>query len=348
MARFKHVISTIDSHTAGEPTRLVVSGLPPLRGVTMAERMLHARQEMDGLRRLLLLEPRGRSDLYGALLTTSIDPAADFGLIFMNTARYTTMCGHAVIGAATTVVETGMVAARQGEIEIVFETPVGLVPTRVRVEGGRACEVSFRSTPAFVYQHDTSLTLPEAGEVPVDIVYSGGFFALVPAEAVGVSLASDNLQALADWGARVREAAARLTVRHPELPFMRVVDAVHIYGPADREADGGLRARNASFFGERAVDRSPCGTGTCARMAALHSRGLLGLGQPLVSEGIIGTRFVGEIVEETRVGNYPAIVARVAGQAYLTGFHQFVLDPGDPFPEGISLTGSAADGEIAS
>jgi len=305
----------------------------------MAEKMIYARNELDGLRGLLMLEPRGRQDMYGALLTTPSDPGADFGLIFMNTQQYTTMCGHAVIAAATTVVETGMVQAVEPETAVVFDTPVGLVHTRARIQDGRVLEVAFNNTPVFAYQLDAHLSVPGLGELPVDIVYSGGFFALVEAKRIGLELVPANARALADLGTRLRHAAnAQLSVQHPELSFVSTVDAVEFHGPAERQADGTLRARNAAIFGERTIDRSPCGTGTCARMAVLHARGELKVGQRFVSESIIGTRFIGQIVGETRVGEYQAIVPRVAGRAYLTGFHQFVLGPDDPFPHGFSLT----------
>jgi proline racemase len=305
----------------------------------MGEKMHYARQELDGIRALLMDEPRGRQDMYGALLTEPTDPAADFGIIFMNTRQYTTMCGHAVIGAATTVVETGMVQAVEPETSVVFDTPVGLVHTRARFEGGRVHEVAFNSTPVFVCQLGVPLWVPGLGELPVDVVYSGGFFALVEAHRTGVELVPTSAGALADLGTRLRHAANdQLSVRHPELPFVRTIDAVEFHGPAERQADGALRARNAATFGERTIDRSPCGTGTCARMAVLHARGDLEIGQRFVSESIIGSCFTGQIVEETRVGDYRAIVPQVAGAAYLTGFHHFVLDPNDPFPQGFSLS----------
>jgi proline racemase len=341
MAWFKHVISTVDSHTAGESTRLVVSGLPPLRGATMAEKMICARKELDGLRGLLMLEPRGRQDMYGALLTTPTDRKADFGLIFMNTRKYTTMCGHAVIGAATTVVETGMIQAVEPETTVVFETPVGLIDTQAQVQDGRVLGVSFSNTPVFVYQLGARLSDSDLGELLVDVVYSGGFFALVDAERVGLKLIPAETSMLADLGARLRQLAnAQLEVRHPELSFVRTIDAVEFHSRAERREDGSLWARNAATFGERTVDRSPCGTGTGAKMAVLHATGDLEVGQGFISESIVGTRFIGRIIEETRVGAYPAIVPRVTGRAYLTGFHQFVLDPDDPFPRGFSLTDS--------
>jgi proline racemase len=305
--------------------------------------MDYARNELDGLRRLLLLEARGRQDMYGAILTTSTDSRADFGLVFMNTRQYTTMCGHAVMGAATTVVETGMVKAVKPETTVTFDTPVGLVPTRIRIEDGRVRGVSFDNMPVFVCQSDVRFRIPGLGEVSADIVYSGGFFALVKAQGNGLELVPGNAEALIDLGIRVRDAAnSRLSVRHPELPFVNVVDAVGFCGSPERRADGVLCARGVVIFGERTVDRSPCGTGTGARMAVLHACGELKVGEQFISESIIGTRFTGQIVEETRVGEYPAIVPRIAGRAHLTGLHQFVLDPEDPFPRGFSLTDSHA------
>lgn len=355
MACFTRAVFTIDSHTAGEPTRLVVGGLPCLRGATLAEKMIYARKELDGLRGLLMLEPRGRQDMYGALLTTPSNSEADFGLVFMNTQQYTTMCGHAVIGAATVVIETGMVPAVEPETTVVFDTPVGLVHTQACIQDGRVLKVAFNSTPVFVYQLDVSLLDPDLGQVPADIVYSGGFFALIEAERVGLALTPANARTLAELGARLRHLAnEQLSVQHPELPFVTTIDAVEFHGPAECQADGTLCARNATTFGECTIDRSPCGTGTCARMAVLHAKGELKVGQPFVSESIItpkggvlrGIHFVGRIVEETRVGEYRAIVPRVAGRAYLTGFHQFVLDLDDPFPHGFSLDQARIKGDL--
>lgn len=349
MARFTRIVSTIDSHTAGEPTRLVVGGLPSLRGATMGERMLCARSELDCLRRLLLLEPRGRQDMYGALLVAPSHPSADFGLIFMNTQQYTTMCGHAVIGAATTVVETGMVQLAEPETVVAFDTPVGLIQTRALVEAGCVQEVAFINTPVFVHQLDARISEPALGELRADIVYSGGFFALVDAKQIGLELVPANARLLAELGVRLRRVAnAQLPVQHPELTFMNMIDAVEFHGPAEPQADGSLRARNVATFGNGTIDRSPCGTGTCARMAVLHARGQLEVGQRFISESITGTHFVGRIVRETRVGEYQAIIPRVAGRAYLTGFHQFVLDPDDPFPRGFSLIDRNVQGDLES
>ncbi len=351
MARYVRTVSTIDSHTAGEPTRLVTGGLPPMPGATMAEKLAYARKEMDGLRGLLMLEPRGRQDMYGALLTEPCHPAADFGLVFMNTQQYTTMCGHAVMGAATAVIETGIVSGdgrptTNAEQSIVFDTPVGLVPTRSQVVGGQVLSVSFQNTPVFVYEQGACISLPDLGSLSADIVYSGGFFILIDARCLGLDLVPRYAEALAQLGVDLRRAAnSQLQIQHPEQPHVTTIDGVEFHEPVQPQPDGSLRARNVATFGDRTIDRSPCGTGTCARMALLHARGDLAVGQTFVSESIIGTRFTGHIVNETRVGDFQAIVPEVTGRAHLTGFHQFVLDPDDPFPGGFSLTGKGSEGE---
>jgi proline racemase len=341
MAQFKHIISTIDSHTAGEPTRLVVGGLPPLQGVNMEEKMMYARNHLDGLRALLLIEPRGRQDMYGAVLTTATNPLADYGLIFMNTQHYTTMCGHAVIGASTTLVETGMVTVTEPETIVTFDTPVGLVSTRVKVTAGRVIEVSFDNTPVFAFQLDAHISVPDLGDVSVDVAYSGGFFALVNAQKIGLEIDNANVEALLNMGMRIRDAAqSQLAVSHPDLAFTNLIDCVEFCGPTKRLDDGSLYARNTVILGNRTMDRSPCGTGTCAKMAVLHAKGELKVNEKFISESIIQTRFVGQIIGETHVGEIKAVLPRVTGRAYITGFHQFVLDPDDPFQRGFNLSES--------
>jgi proline racemase/trans-L-3-hydroxyproline dehydratase len=339
MAQFKRIITTVDSHTAGEPTRLVVGGLPSLPGATMVEKLAYARDKLDDLRGLLLLEPRGRQDMYGAILTSPSDPAADFGLIFMNTQRYTTMCGHAVIGAATTLVETGMVEVNEPETIVTFDTPAGIVHAQIHIEKGRVREVSFDSTPVFVYQIDSHLTVQGIGEITADIVYSGGFFAMVAAQQTGLELIPTNVEPLIKLGMYILNALnSQVSVKHPELPSSNLIEAVEFFNPVVRQLDKGLYTRNTVILGNRSIDRSPCGTGTCARMALLYTSGELKIGDKLHNESIIGTSFIGQIMNVTYVGEYPAILPRVTGRAHLTGLHQFVLDPEDPFQKGFSLT----------
>jgi proline racemase len=320
----------------------------------MAEKLAYARQEMDGLRALLMHEPRGRQDMYGALLTEPSNPAADFGLIFLNTQQYTTMCGHAVIGTATSIIETGMLPDGKlldgrGERSVVFDTPVGLVPARCLVDGVRVLAVSFQNTPVFVYERGASISLPDLGSVSVDVVYSGGFFALVDVQRFGLDLVPRNADALAELGVNLRRAAnAQLQVRHPEQPHVTTVDGIEFHEPVQYLTDGSLLARNVASFGDRTIDRSPCGTGTCARMALLYFGGELELGQRFVSESIISTRFTGSILRETSVAASPAVIPEVTGRAHITGFHRFVLDPDDPFPAGFSLVGQQVEGASSS
>jgi proline racemase len=307
----------------------------------MAEKMIYASEELDDLRAMLMLEPRGHRDMYGAVLTTPSEPEADLGLIFMNTLRYTSMCGHATIGAATTVAKTGIVPLVAPSTDVVFDTPVGLVRTEVSVEDGRVGEVSFANAPVFVYALDVPVTVPGVGDVQVDVVYSGGFFALMDVRLTGLSLTPGNAGALARLGVAVRRAVNdQVPVQHPELSFLDSVEAVEFHAPVEVRGDGGLLARNAAIFGECTIDRSPCGTGTGARMAVLHARDQLQIGQQFTSESIVGTRFTAWIAEETEVAGYPAIVPLVAGRAFLTGFNRFIAEAEDPFPHGFSVSSS--------
>jgi len=340
MLALNRIISTVDSHTCGQPTRIATDGFPPLRGDTMGEKMAYASRELDDLRALLMLEPRGHRDMYGAVLTAPTMSEADFGLVYMNTLRYTTMCGHATIGAATTVVKMGMIEPLEPSTNVVFETPVGLIRTRVASGDRHVGDVSFANAPVFVDQLDVSVEVRGLGRVPVDIVFSGGFFALVDVRLTGLALDPGNATALANLGVTIRRAVNdQISVQHPERPYIDSVEAVEFHAPVEDLDDGTWLARNTAIFGQNTIDRSPCGTGTGARMAVLHARGELEAGQSLVSESLIGTRFTGRIVKEITVAGRRAIVPSVSGRAFLTGFHRFVLEPEDPFQRGFSISG---------
>jgi len=329
------MITTVDSHTAGECTRLVTSGLPPLRGGTMAEKLVFAEEQLSWVPGFLLLEPRGHKDMFGAILTPPCSPEADTGVVFMDNQGYEPMCGHAVIGAATTVIQTGVVAAEEPETVVVLDTPSGLVRAQVGVEGGRAASVSFVNVPAFVYRTDVVLDMPELGKLTIDVVFGGLFFAFVDAGQIPLSLTAANGEALADLGMKVLAAANEVVdVEHPELPHINRMIDVRFYGdPMSPGAD----SRNVVILGDHMVDRSPCGTGTSAETALRHARGQLDVGESFVTESIIGTRFEGECVAETTVSDFPAVIPRITGRAHITGFHRFVLAPEDPFPSGFRL-----------
>lgn len=339
MAQFQRMVSTIDSHTAGEGTRLVTGGLPPIKGRTMAQKLAYAQTHLPWLPGWLLLEPRGHKDLFGAVLVSPVHPNAHLGVLFMDNQGYEPMCGHAVMGTVTTVLETGMFPMVEPETAITLDTPAGLVHTRAKISNGRVTGVSMDNVPAFVYRRDVSLSIPDAGRLTVDIVFGGLFFAFVDARQVKIELLPENANRLAGLGMRILDALAKeISVEHPELPHInKIIDCRFYVEPGYQGAD----SRNVVVLGNHMVDRSPCGTGTSAETALRHAQGRLRAGQLFETESIIGTRFTGQVVSETRVGrgqnSFPAVVPRITGQAYLTGFHRFVLDPADPFPAGFLL-----------
>jgi len=340
MTRFSKLISTIDSHTAGEGTRLVMSGLPPIPGETMAEKMGFAEENLAWVPGLLLSEPRGHKDMFGAILVQPCSPAADIGALFMDNKNYEPMCGHAVIGIVTTLLETGMFPMIEPETLLILDTPSGTVRTQAEITDGHVRAVSFENVPSFVYRSDVTISVPEVGDLVVDVVFGGLFFVFVNAHHLGIELIPDNAARLADLGMRIMAAAnEQVPVQHPELPHInKIIDLRFYLEPGSDGAD----SRNVVILGDHMVDRSPCGTGTCAGVALRYSKGQLDLGESFVTESIIGTRFTAQVTDETQVGSgsevFPAVIPKVTGSAYITGFHQFVLDGDDPFPEGFRLT----------
>ena len=339
MVRYSKYISTIDSHTAGEGTRLVMSGLPPVPGQTMAEKLAYADEHLYWVPGLLLLEPRGHKDLFGAILVPPCSPSADIGVLFMDNIGYEPMCGHAVIGIVTTLLETGMFEMVEPETLITVDTPSGPVRAHAQIVDGHVLAVSFENAPSFIYRSDVTLTVPEVGDLVVDVVFGGLFFVFVNACQIEIELIPDNAGRLADLGMRILATANKqVPVRHPELPHVDKIMDLRFY--VDRVGDEAA-SRNVVILGDHMVDRSPCGTGTCAEVALRYARGQLGLNEPIVTESILGTRFTGQVIAETQVGSgsevFPAVVPKVTGSAYITGFHQFVLDGEDPFPEGFRL-----------
>jgi proline racemase len=340
MVRISKHISTIDSHTAGEGTRLVMSGLPPIPGQTMTEKLAYAVEHLSWVPGYLLLEPRGHKDLFGAMLVPPSSPTADIGVLFMDNTDYEPMCGHAVIGVVTTLLETGMFEMVEPETFITIDTPAGLVRAHAQIMNGHVSGVSFENVPAFVFRSDAILKVPEMGDLVVDVVFGGLFFVFVNALQLEIDLIPGNAARLADLGMRILAAAnEQIPVRHPELPHInKIIDLRFYVEPANDGAD----SRNVVILGDHMVDRSQCGTGTCAEAALRHARGQLGLGDEFVTESIIGTRFTGQVIAETQVGSdaevFQAVIPTVTGSAYITGYHQFVLDSEDPFPEGFRFT----------
>lgn len=326
-------LRAIESHTMGEPTRIIYDGFPTLHGATMMEKKNDLLTRFDHLRTALMLEPRGHRDMFGALLTEPCDSRADLGVIFLESGGCLNMCGHGSIGVCAMAVETGLVPAREGETAVTLDTPAGLVRGVVRVENGHAVSVSIRNVPAFLAQRGRTVTLRDRRSITLDISFGGSFFALVDADALGLPLVRENAAALSTLGMDILEAVNRDAPRHPTLDI-HSVDLVEFYSA---RAGEGAHARSCVVFGDAQIDRSPCGTGTSAKLAALHAHGALGLNEPFVYESITLSRFVGEIVGETRVGDCPAVETRITGNAWLTGLSDWVVMPDDPLGHGFLL-----------
>jgi trans-L-3-hydroxyproline dehydratase len=324
--RFERIISTIDAHAAGEPLRIITAGLPPLPGATVLERRRYMAEHYDDVRRTLLFEPRGHADMYGAVLTPPVTTGANFGVLFLTNEGYSTMCGHGVIALTTALLETGMLPRREPRTEVVYDSPAGLIRASADVDGDRVISVAFRNVPAFRYAQGLDLAT-SVGPVRADVSYGGAFYALVDATDLGVEVLPENATTLTQLGMEIKRAVDRdIEVVHPEEPELRGIYGTIISEPP-RTTDGD--GRNITIYAEGAVDRSPCGTGTSAKLACLFADARILCGQPYVHESVIGTTFTGRVLGETSVGPYPAVETEIAGRGFLTGFQQFVVDPED-------------------
>lgn len=330
---YERVLTTVDTHTAGEPTRVVLSGVPPLSG-SMPEKRRQLRKEYDVIRQTLMQEPRGHADMFGAVLVAPSDSQADLGVVFMDSDGYLSMCGHGSMGVVAVALATGLVPRREPETEVVMDTPAGLVRARARIEAGKVSHISVENVPAFLYCSGVRLELT-SGSLDVEIAFGGNFFALVPAKALGLSMTLSQLPKIIERGMEIRSAVnEQVDVVHPVRGQIQGVELVEIY---DEHPADDIDCRNVVVFGKGQVDRSPCGTGTSAKMAALYAQEQLKLNQPFVNEGIIGTRFTGRLLREEQVGTVQAVVPEITGMAYVTGFHQFVVDGSDPLKSGFHL-----------
>ena len=337
-ARYSPRIITVDSHTAGEGTRLIVGGIDPIPGETMKDKLFFYQAHLDNIRLMLTREPRSGEGLLAAHLTEPTSRDGDFGLIYMDARRYPYLCGHATIGAVTTLIETGVISAEAPEMTLKVDTPSGPMSARALIVGGRVESVAIRMVPSFVLRTAQPLEVPGFGRFDIDLVYAGGFFAMVSLDQVariGLDTRPQRNPRLIELGMAVIEAAnEQLSVAHPTRPEVTTVDVTEFY---DAAGHGQGRGKSIVIYGESHMDRSPCGTGTTAKMTLLHHRGLLAVKQPYLNEGPLGTRFEGRILKETTVGDHPAVAVEISGSAQITGYHEFVLDRQDPFPEGFLL-----------
>jgi proline racemase len=332
--RARRAFAAVDSHTEGMPTRVITGGMPALPGDSMLERKVHFERELDDVRLLLMREPRGHGAMSGAILQPPTRADADWGVLFIEVSGCLPMCGHGTIGVATVLVETGMVEVTEPVTEVRLDTPAGLVTARVDVGDGRAKAVTFRNVPAFLAARDLEVGVPGRGRVTYDMAFGGNFYALIPAASVGLAVDPSSGGELVDAGLEIM--AAINAADRPVHPLdERIAGLAHvIFHEPGRD---GASGRAATSIHPGWLDRSPCGTGTSARLAQLHARGELAAGEEFVNESVIGTRFTGRIVDETTVGEVPAVVPEITGRAWVTGMGQYLLDPEDPFPAGFRL-----------
>lgn len=326
-------VKTIETHTAGEPLRIVVDGFPELEGESIPERRREMRAEYDHLRSALMLEPRGHADMYGAVLTESVSDDADVGVLFTTNEGYSSMCGHGIIALGTALIETGMVPSTSPEEVIAFDTPAGLVTATSRVESGDVTSVSFENVPSFALVLDRVVDVPGYGSIKFDIGYGGGFFAYCDADQLDLDLSPENTDEIRTTGMAIKRAVAdAFDIEHPHEE-----DLGFLYGTIFREesANGESDSKNVTVCGDGQIDRSPTGTGVSGRLAIQYQRGNLAVGEEFVVESIVGTVFRGEIVREEAYGGHQAIVPKITGSAHITGTSEFVIDPDDPLREGF-------------
>ncbi|ARP68948.1 proline racemase [Streptomyces pluripotens] len=328
------VLHAVDSHTEGMPTRVITGGIGTVPGATMNERRLYFREHLDHIRRLLVNEPRGHSAMSGAVLQAPSRPDCDWGVIYIEVSGCLPMCGHGTIGVATVLVETGMVEVMEPVTTIRLDTPAGVVVAEVAVENGAAASVTLRNVPSFAVALNRAITLLDGRTVSYDLAYGGNFYAILPLDAFDLPFDRSRKDDILTAGLSLMDAInAQAEPVHPEDPHIRGCHHVHLYAPGAT----GRRSRHAMVIHPGWFDRSPCGTGTSARMAQLHARGELPLHTEFVNESFIGTQFTGRLLGETEVAGRPAVLPSFTGRAWITGTAQYLLDPTDPFPEGFVL-----------
>ena len=332
--RASRVITAVDSHTEGMPTRVVKGGVGVIPGDTMNDKRLYFIEHLDDIRKFLMFEPRGHGAMSGAILQPSTRPDAEWGVVYIEVSGCLPMCGHGTIGLATVLVETGMVEAVEPVTTIRLDTPAGLVIARVSVSDGHADSVTIENVPSFVVRLDDVVEVPDVGAVPYSLAFGGNFYAIVNLEDVGLTFDRSRQHEITDVGLAIMAAINKSAPpHHPETAGVDHCHHVEFLAPGSTAQ----RSRHAMCIYPGWFDRSPCGTGTSARMAELWARGDLAIGQDFENESFIGTRFIGRIIAETDVAGIPAIVPTITGRAWVTGLAQYVYDPSDPFPTGFEF-----------
>ena len=335
--RFSSMITAVDAHACGEPGRVITGGVLDVPGRTMFEKKVWLETHADHIRKRMLREPRGYPAANCNLILPPAHPEADAGFVIMEQIEYPPMSGTNTICVVTVLIETGMVKAVEPVTHLKLDTPAGLISVDAEVRDGKVKCVTFRNVPAFATHLDAKIEVRELGTVTVDVAYGGMFYVIADAEALGFRLTPDEARDIIRVAEMIKAATReQLPVTHPENLGIDGVSITQLSGPSSRvDRKNTVVVSTGKLAG--VLDRSPCGTGTCAKMAVLHAKGQLPLGRDFVHEGILGTTFTGRLIEETRVGPYSAVVPTLSGTGWITGFAQYVLDPEDPFPDGFTI-----------
>lgn len=327
-------ITTLDVHAEGEPLRVIVGGYPELVGDTILARRRYARHHCDHLRTALMWEPRGHREMYGCVVTPPVSDGSDFGVVFLHNEGYSSMCGHGIIGIATVAVQSGLVRPVEPETRIRIDSPAGLVTAYARVQNGVATSVRFQNVPSFVVALDDTVNVPGLGAIRYDLAFGGAFYAYVRADQLGLRCLPEETPRMVEQGMKIKSAV--MEARPIEHPFER--DLSFLYGTIFIAPPlGDAHSRNVCIFADGELDRSPTGTGVSGRMAIHFARNEVKVGQPLVIESVIGTRFTGRVVGTATFGSFKAIIPEVEGTAHITGRHEFLIDPKDPLKNGFFL-----------
>ena len=345
--RIANMLQAVDAHSCGEPGRVIVGGVLDVPGATMFEKMRYLQTHADGLRKRMLREPRGYPAMNCNLILPATDPKADAGFVIMEQVEYPGMSGTNTICVATVLLETGMLPMREPVTELTLEAPAGLVRVRADCSNGKVQRITFQNVPAFAVYLDARIEVPNLGAVTVDVAYGGMFYVIGDATAFGLRLTPDEGRDIVRISEMIKAAAQeQLPVSHPEQPGFAGVTIAQLSAPPTRP-DAHLKNAVTVSTGQLdwnrpstwtgSIDRSPCGTGTSAKMATLFAKGKLRLNEDFNHEGILGTMFTGRLIGETQVGQYRAVIPTISGQAWITGMSSYVLDPEDPFPDGFTV-----------
>jgi len=332
--RTSRMFTAVDSHTEGMPTRVITGGVGVIPGATMNEKRLYFMEHLDDIRLFLMNEPRGHAAMSGAILQAPTRDDADWGVVYIEVSGCLPMCGHGTIGVATVLVETGMVPVVEPVTTIRLDTPAGLVIARVAVSDGHADSVTIENVPSYSVRLDDTVEVPGYGNVPYSLAFGGNFYAMVDLDDVGLPFDRANQQEILSAGLAIMEAINTTNPpKHPEIDGLDHCHHVEFIAPGSTAE----YSRHAMAIYPGWFDRSPCGTGTSARMAELWARGELALDTDFVNESFIGSKFTGRLIRETTVAGIPAVVPTITGRAWVTGIGQYLLDPSDPFPSGFQF-----------